>query len=155
MPPVVVVGYGNCLRGDDGIGRRAAQSLALRLPAQTAAVLEAHQLLPEMADVMSRAQLVVLIDAAVGSPAGAISQRLVAPAEGENMAASILGHHLSPEQMLAACDRLYSARPEMVLFTVCSQFFAFEERLSEPAQQALPELIERVEQVILGRFPPV
>lgn len=154
MPPVLVVGYGNCLRGDDGVGRCAARGLALRLPAQTAAVLEAHQLLPEMAAEMSAAQLVVLIDAAVGSPAGVVDQRPVVMAAATNTAASIVGHHLSPEQMLAACDRLYGACPQMVLFTVRSESFDFEERLSEPVQRALPGLIGRVEQVILGRFPP-
>lgn len=153
MPPVVVIGYGNCLRGDDGVGRYAAQGLALRLPAQTATVLEAHQLLPEMAAVMSAAQLVVLIDAAVGSPVGVVDQRSVVLAEATNTAASVVGHHLSPEQMLAACSRLYGVCPQMMLFTVRSESFGFEERLSEPVQQALPGLIGRVEQAILDRFP--
>jgi hydrogenase maturation protease len=152
--PVVVIGYGNNLRGDDGVGRYAAQGLALRLPLQMATVLDAHQLLPEMAQVVSAAQLVVLIDAAVGSPAGAIQQQVITPSDAMDTAVGLVGHHLDPARLLAAARRLYGRCPETLLFTVYSHSFDFGEALSIPVQAALPGLLDQVEQVIRSRFPP-
>lgn len=153
--PVVVIGCGNTLRGDDGVGRYAAQGLALRLPPQVATVLDTHQLLPEMAQLISAAQLVVLIDAAVGSPAGAIQQQAIAPSDAALTAVGLVGHHLDPARLLAAARRLYGRCPETLLFTVYSQSFDFGEALSAPVQAALPGLIAQVEQAIRARFPAV
>ena len=55
---VFVVGYGNPLRGDDGVGQEVAQVLARQrhhLPALAGTdVMSTHQLVPEMALDLSR-----------------------------------------------------------------------------------------------------
>ena len=61
---VLVVGYGNPLRSDDGIGWHAARLLATDPRLDRARVLTRHQLAPELAEDVSRASLVVLVDAA-------------------------------------------------------------------------------------------
>jgi len=66
MTGVLVVGYGNPLRGDDGAGFNAAWLLSLDPRLQGADVLIRQQLTPELAEDVARADLVVLIDAAVG-----------------------------------------------------------------------------------------
>ena len=60
---VLVIGYGNPLRGDDGAGWKAAELLAEDPRLAGAVVLARHQLTPELADDVSRASLVVLVDA--------------------------------------------------------------------------------------------
>ena len=61
----LVIGYGNTLRGDDGIGPAVAEAVAaLGLPGVR--VIVAHQLTPELAADLADAQLVVFVDAAVG-----------------------------------------------------------------------------------------
>lgn len=157
MLPVVIIGYGNVLRGDDGIGPLAARSLAVRLADQPVTVLEAHQLLPEMAWFVSQAELVVLIDAATGAAAGEIRrQRLEYAAEQRSMALGVVGHHLTGQQLLAGCRTLYGASPEVFLITVTVESFEVGEGLSEAAQEALPCLVEQVEQIVrqyLSRRP--
>ena len=66
QPPrddVLVIGYGNALRGDDAVGLRAAERLAAdgRLPG--ARIDACHQLTPELAADIAAARLVVLVDA--------------------------------------------------------------------------------------------
>src|SRR2546430_16358142 len=55
---LLIIGFGNPLRGDDDLGPRVARELRMRgLPA-----LDAHQLTPELAEAVSRVELAVLTD---------------------------------------------------------------------------------------------
>jgi hypothetical protein len=65
----LVVGYGNPLRSDDGIGWVIAGRLATDPRFAGTDVLQRHQLTPELALDISRAGLVVLVDARSGPPA--------------------------------------------------------------------------------------
>ena len=84
---VLVIGYGNTLRSDDGVGWVAAALLAddPRLAGDLSRagveVRAVHQLTPELALDFSRASLVILIDAAVDDPPGAISVQALTPDE--------------------------------------------------------------------------
>ena len=61
---LLVIGYGNTLRGDDGVGPRVAEAVAaMALPGVR--TLGCHQLAPEHAEAISRADRVVFVDAAV------------------------------------------------------------------------------------------
>ena len=69
---VLVVGYGNPLRGDDGVGWRVAERLAADQRLDGAAVLQRHQLTPELALDISAVSLVVFIDASRDLPPGSV-----------------------------------------------------------------------------------
>ena len=63
----LIIGYGNTLRGDDGVGPRVAETVAaLNLPGVRALVCP--MLMPEIADPISRAHTVIFVDAAVDAP---------------------------------------------------------------------------------------
>jgi hydrogenase maturation protease len=64
MPHVVVVGYGNPLRGDDGVGWRVAEAIAQRW-ADHVTIRVGQQLLPEWAADLADAQVVFIIDASM------------------------------------------------------------------------------------------
>jgi hypothetical protein len=66
-PGVLVVGYGNPLRGDDAVGWRVAESIVSDPRLAGAHVMTAHQLLPELAVELGEAGLAVLVDARAGS----------------------------------------------------------------------------------------
>jgi Ni,Fe-hydrogenase maturation factor len=72
---VLVIGYGNTLRSDDGVGWHAAALLAGDRRLAGAEILAVHQLTPELALDFSRASLVILIDASADDPPGTISVR--------------------------------------------------------------------------------
>ncbi len=149
MFPVLIIGYGNVLRGDDAVGPLAARCLAARLADQPVRIIEAHQLLPEMAWLLSQAQLVVLIDAAIGAAAGAVRwQRLERAEEQRSIALGVVGHNLTCQQLLAGCQALYGASPEVLLIAVAGKTFEVGEELSEAVQEVLPSLVDQVERIV-------
>ena len=78
MKRTFVIGYGNSLRGDDGAGPEVARRvMALDLP--DAEVLEAHQLLPEHAEMISHYERVVFVDASVDEHLSGVSVTGVQP----------------------------------------------------------------------------
>lgn len=135
---VLIVGYGNPLREDDGVGWLAAEQLALRFP--EADVRQQHQLLPELADPLSRADLAIFIDAAAGSTPGRIDYESVEPAVAEGA----FTHHVSPESLLAMARDLFGRCPPTYLFTVSAGEFGYRSELSPAVAAALPELVELI-----------
>src|SRR5271166_6728975 len=62
MPGTLIIGYGNPLRGDDGLGWQVASELAKCVDALIS-VLAVQQLTPELAEPVSDADLVIFVDA--------------------------------------------------------------------------------------------
>lgn len=141
MRPVLIVGYGNPLRGDDGAGRRAAEALAARWPASEVRVEPAHQLLIEMAQTAAESGFAVFIDASHASAPGEVQ---IHPVGSVALGRDSLTHHLTPETLLAVAEALYGRRPEAVLVTVGGRDFGHGENLSPEVERALPELLARV-----------
>jgi hydrogenase maturation protease len=142
---VLVVGYGNPLRSDDGIGWHAARRLATDPRLAGARVLAHHQLVPELAADVSRASLVVLVDAAADGDPGAVSVRRVQPRRTDPATWS---HHLDPESLAGLAKHLYGAVPPIVLVSVAAGSFTGGDRLSAALERALPEVVEVVADVV-------
>jgi hydrogenase maturation protease len=142
---VLVVGYGNALRGDDGVGWHAAGLLADDPRLAGAEVLACHQLTPELAADVSQASLVVLIDARVGNPPGSVSLRRIRPRQG---APAGWSHHLDPAVLAGLADALYGAAPPIFLLSVAAVSFADGDRLSPALQRALSRVVEAVARVV-------
>jgi hypothetical protein len=90
---------------------------------------------------MSRAEIVVFVDAGAQGPAGRVSCRTVTPGDS---GASALSHHATPRQLLGWTRSLYGVSPRAFLLSVSGQSFGCGEGLSPPVGAALPELIERI-----------
>ena len=75
----LIIGYGNPLRGDDGIGQAAAQAFADEAAGDGIDVVRCHQLMPELAEQLAAVDLAVFVDAgATGAPGGVVTTRLQA-----------------------------------------------------------------------------
>ncbi len=86
------IGFGNPLRGDDGIGSRAAQILASEgLPARAC-----FQPLPELAVEIAAARRVVFLDADLGLAPGVVRLGTLAPAP-----VAPWSHRLDPAGLLS------------------------------------------------------
>jgi hydrogenase maturation protease len=91
----LVIGYGNTLRGDDGVGPRVVEAIEkLNLPGVRTLICQ--QLSPEYADLVSRAHTVVFVDAAVDTPKE-VQLRKIEPSE----SAQLMAHAADPRTMLA------------------------------------------------------
>lgn len=136
----LVIGYGNPLRGDDGLGWRAAELLQARLP--EAEVIICQQMTPELAEPLSRAQRAAFVDVAVDRRPGSLAVEPLAP---QMEAGLSFTHHFSPGILLSLAQKLYGHAPEAVLFSLGGQSFDHSETLSAPVAAALPELVRQVE----------
>ena len=140
----LVIGYGNPLRGDDGIGWHAAELLAGDPRLDGAQVLRSHQLVPELAVDVSRASLVVLVDAALGGEPGSIVLRRVRPRRPGPADGS---HHLDPESLAGLAEALYGAVPPVVLVEVAASSLAPGGNLSPTLERVVPEVMQVVVRV--------
>jgi hydrogenase maturation protease len=139
----MVVGYGNPLRGDDGVGWVAAQKIAQTVDPALVAALGMQQLTPEMAEPISRMDLVIFIDAAQESEPGQIHSVSVGPGPAVATPASIT-HELTPQRLLRMARSLYGRWPQAYLFTVSGADFGFSQHLSDEVEQACERLVKEV-----------
>ncbi|MDR3475114.1 MAG: hydrogenase maturation protease [Devosia sp.] len=146
----LIVGYGNPLRGDDGIGQAAARALAQAPAICGAEVIACHQLLPELAESLAGVALAVFIDAAAGIPPGSV---VVAPVQATAGPAAGLVHHVHPGALLLQSKKLYGHAPRPFLVTVGAGSLALGEGFSEDVAAALPGVIAAVRQLVLDHLP--
>jgi hydrogenase maturation protease len=144
---VLVVGYGNSLRRDDGAGWFAAERLDDLLPADSVRVLVRNQLTPELAETVSQVELVVLIDASCTDPPGHIAQREVQPAADTTLS---LLHEVNPSQLLGTAVQLYGRCARALLFSIGGRDFEMGEGLSPEVAAAVDEVVNRVQLLIRG-----
>lgn len=98
----LIIGIGNPLRRDDGVAERVLDLLGHVPQTRT---LVCHQLLPELAEDLAAADRVIFVDADL-EPGVPRLERLNATAG----ALSLVGHSLSPAQLLALASALYGFR---------------------------------------------
>jgi hydrogenase maturation protease len=151
---VLVIGYGNTLRTDDGVGPRVAELLAGHPRLAGATVRACHQLSPELADDMRWATLVVLVDATTGAPPGAIVVRRVDLAGESRVDGGATSHHVDPDVLLALTRDLYGVTPETYLVSVGVADMGLGEALSPGVAAALPAAVEAVIRVMAQANAP-
>ncbi|MCS6851370.1 MAG: hydrogenase maturation protease [Gemmataceae bacterium] len=141
MKRILVIGYGNPLRSDDGAGPVVAQAVASLPGVETVIV---HQLLPELVDRLANATCVIFVDAAQAPPGAGVELALVRPVTDEALA---VGHTFTPGQLLGLTQLVHGRTPEAWLVTVPGCCFAVGEGLSPTAAAGVRQacgLIERL-----------
>ncbi len=142
--PILVVGYGSTLRGDDAVGWRAAELLVADPRLAGVEVVARQQLTPELAEDLSRAALVVLVDAREAPAAGEVSVGRVAPSPG----GTLWSHRLDPSALVALSAELYGPPPPVFLVSVGAVSFGAGEPLSPPVRDALPGVADAVAGIV-------
>jgi hydrogenase maturation protease len=144
MSKVLVIGYGNTLRGDDAAGVKAAELIAQRHPEFEYIYL--HQLVPELIEKIGDYDIVFFIDAQkdITQP----SVRLIAPSIEANQPRT---HFISPESLLALSQQLYQRMPSNAyVIGIPASEFKFSEELSAQTTQGVTDCPAMVEQIILN-----
>ncbi len=140
---VLVIGYGNPLRGDDGIGPAVAAEVdAIGLPGVR--VLIVHELTPELTADLADVQLAVFVDAATGSPPVAVTRLDTATP------APPLTHTADPRALLALARAVYGIAPGAWLVTAAGDDFGFRDGLSSVGRANADLAREEVLRLIWG-----
>ena len=152
QPRALLLACGNTFRGDDGVGWRIGCAVQQQPPCSGLTVLMTRQLLPEHAEAISTAEIVVFVDCSAVTPAGTVSTIPIEPAES---VPRILTHHLDPESLLRLTFDLYARTPaRAVVVTVGGESFEWSDRLSTSVKSAVPEALEAVRMALLGDSTP-
>jgi hydrogenase maturation protease len=146
----LIIGYGNPLRRDDGVGLAAAQQLANDLDIPGVQVVACHQLTPELAEPISRTSRVIFIDACDGAHPGQVLCRSVLR---DSESAPAFVHHLTPAALLACAYALYHSNPaEALVMTVNGACFEYGEGLTPLVAAALPAVTTMLAVILNTRF---
>jgi hydrogenase maturation protease len=139
MPRVLLIGYGNCLRGDDALGPLAVEQLRPLLP--DVELESCHQLSPELAEPLAQCALAIFVDAAANREPGTVEVQRLRPEAGDEAS---LTHHLQPASLLALAEALYGHAPEAMLVTGAGAAWESGACLSEKGRQALDAICRLV-----------
>ena len=132
---ILIIGYGNPLRGDDGFGVYVAARLLQEDLGENVTVMERHQLGPEMAEDLSEADFVIFLDIHLSD---AVGEQICKKIEAEADIPLTFSHHMKPGTLLACTQAIYGNLPEGVLISVGSNLFDHGAHLS-PKVEALVE----------------
>jgi hydrogenase maturation protease len=142
----LIIGFGNPLRSDDGIGWHVAREFSHEFQRDDVQVIAAHQLTPEMAEAASRAERVLFVDATHKGKPGIVRCEPVAPVA----RASHFTHELSPASILMLAQELYGHCPPAYLLTVAGESFETGDTMSASVIAAIQPLIKRIRQLVDG-----
>ena len=141
---VLVIGYGNPLRGDDGAGPKVVEAIEeLHLP--QVRTLICQQLSPEHAEPIAWARTVIFVDAAVDAPKE-VQLRQLEP----NKSSQLMAHAADPRTMLALARDVFGHCPEAWWLTIPAAKLGFSEELSPVARQGYEVALEQI-RTLAGR----
>ena len=153
MKPLLLLGYGNPDREDDGVAWHILRALTTRLGLSAPESYEDEfpehariefafnlQLTPEMAEDVSAFEHVCFVDAHTGSIPEPV--RLI-DLESE-FQASPFTHHLTPQSLLSMCETIYGKKPDAGLLSVLGHRFLFTRQLSEETARLVPESVDLI-----------
>ncbi len=128
----LLIGYGNSLRRDDGVGPYLAGQFQ---SGDSLDIITCLQLTPELAEPVSRASRVIFTDAHAGLPPGEIRIEPVAPSP------SALIHQVDPGALLDWSLKLYGRAPEATIVGIGGESFELGEGLSPAVERAVQEAV--------------
>lgn len=145
---ILIIGYGNSLCGDDGVGPYLIEQLAYlgtKLP-EPVNLLSVRQLTPELSEQVSRAETVIFVDAAFGETPGKVSCYKLTNTTSVLRALhpGVHTHHVDAFLLLSYARQLYGRRPLAYLYTIVGQNFGLGDPFSPAVEVALPALLSRL-----------
>lgn len=153
MKRLLITGYGNPDREDDGVAWHILCAVALKLGRPAPQTYEdpfpeddrldlsfSLQLTPEMAEEINGYPYVCFVDAHTGNIPEPV--RLI-DVESE-FQASPFTHHLTPQSLLSICETLYGRKPDAVLLSVRGYHFGLSQQLSEKTAALVPQAVDAI-----------
>jgi len=149
-PRLLIIGYGNPTRTDDGAGVAAAERLAARLP-DGVLTLTPHQLTPELAQDLAEAGEAWFCDASVDLPAGEWSVNAITERPATLLTS---GHHVTPAALLACAESIYGRSPAAKAITFGVASLDFGTTLSPAVDRAIDAAVAHLTASSGSGLPP-
>ncbi len=153
MKKLLLIGYGNPDREDDGVAWHILRALTTKLgltspesyeddfPESALIEFAFHlQLTPEMAEEIATYDRVCFVDAHTGSIPEPV--RLI-DVESE-FQRSPFTHHLTPQSLLSMCETIYGKKPDSALLSILGHRFLFSRQLSEETEALVPQAVDLI-----------
>jgi len=163
---LLVIGYGNSLRRDDGVGPRVAEAIEeLQLPGVHTLVCQL--LTPEYADPIARARRVIFVDAEIvpGSefkvPGSTIPNPEPATLNGEPIrwrklepgeTSQLMAHAADPRTMLALARDVFGHAPEAWWLTIPAIHLGFGTDYSPEAEAGFHTAVAEIKKLVAANF---
>jgi hydrogenase maturation protease len=143
MKTVIVIGYGNDLRSDDGIGQLIANTIkSWDLPNLKS--LAVHQLTPELAANLANVNLAIFVDARINWESEDVQVESIVPAKSR----ITIGHTADARSLLALTQFLYNHFPPAWLVTVPGVNFELGDRISPIAEKGREITILKIREIL-------
>jgi hydrogenase maturation protease len=143
LQELLIIGYGNTLRRDDGVGPKVAEAVAaLNLPGVQAIVR--HQLVPELAGPISQARAVVFVDADAKAAGEAELRPIMADSGGQ-----ILAHATDPRSLLALAEKIFGRNPQAWLLAIPVEDLGIGDGLSPRAAAGFQIALKEIQSLAL------
>lgn len=143
---LLVVGYGNPLRHDDGVGPRVAEAIEeMKLPGVRTLVCQ--QLSPEHAEPVARSRRVIFVDAAVDEIDG-VKFRKLDPGE----TSQLMAHAADPRTMLALARDVFGNTPEAWWLTIPALKLGFGTDFSPQAEAGFHTAVAEIRRLVSANF---
>ncbi|HOM24881.1 MAG TPA: hydrogenase maturation protease [Thermosynergistes sp.] len=139
---VLVLGYGNPYRGDDGLGPLLAERVAQWLASlgEGAELWVGQQLLPELAEELVNHDVAIFCDAsAVPLEDGFLLEELDISSDPEGLTL----HSVSPQWLLGLAQSLAGRMPKACLLSVEGESFDFREGLTPRCEERAKAALQR------------
>jgi hydrogenase maturation protease len=153
LKKLLITGYGNPDREDDGVAWHILRALALKLGLSSPESYEDEfpefaridfafhlQLTPEMAEDISAYEYVCFVDAHTGN----IPEPVRLTDVESEFQASPFTHHLTPQSLLSMCETIYEKKPDTALLSVLGHRFLFSRQLSEETAKLVPQAVDLI-----------
>jgi hydrogenase maturation protease len=150
MARILILGYGNPLRSDDGLGWQVAAEMSRTNRSPEVEILPCHQLTPELAPVVSRVEIVIFIDCAQGGKPGEMGCEEVR----SDFGVTTFTHHLTPAALLAMSSELFGACPRAYLLSIQGESYEPGDSFSAAVTNRLDDLRTRLRELIRESLRP-
>jgi hydrogenase maturation protease len=150
MARILILGYGNPLRSDDGLGWQVAVELFRANRSPEVEILPCHQLTPDLAPAVSRVETVIFIDCAQGGNPGEMCCQEVR----SDFGVTTLTHHLTPAALLAMSSELFGACPRACLLSIQGESYEHGDSFSAPVANRLDDLRAKLRELIRESLQP-
>ena len=153
MKPILILGLGNPLQGDDGIGCRVAQELEQRVLPDDVQVMDGGKPGIGLLNLFEGRKRVIIVDAAeMGREPGEVVRFRPEDVTLTGSAQRFSLHRSGVADALALARELKLTLPEIVVFGVQPKRVDWNDGLSPEVQAAMPQVIDAVlKQITVGQ----